>query len=213
MLTPRPATARKSSKASQSLGRAVSRNAQAQREKEPSDAEEDFAKLLKKEYNGAVKDGKAALTEIAMRYYDVDRKTASRFAGQIHKALLQEKKSLEKNPDGVDLDKLEKKLQLLLRDPPLYRNRSSRNEKPTEFYRRVWHEFAANGLLFQHELRAIDEQLINRIRHYCAVNHMKAGNFLPPPQIEKTKRDAALGDPQAIARLVATERQRGLRPK
>lgn len=96
-------------------------------------------------------------------------------------------------------------------NPPLYRARDHRREKPTEFYDRVWRRFADAGLIYQDELRRIDEQLLNRIRHYCAVNNLRARSFMPPPRQERTRRQAALGDRQAIARLVQNERLRNSR--
>lgn len=182
--------------------------------REISQSDQDFAKLLNDGYIDDVDSKKRALAELVKEQYNVDIKTALRFAGQIHTALLIEGNVRKRNrSDNLDISDVEKRFNTLLKNPPLYREREHRNEKPTEFYKRVWHEFAHYGLLYQDQLREIDEQLISRVRHYCAVNHLKASNFLPPPRQVRTQREAAFGDPKAIARLIATERLKAYRPK
>lgn len=116
--------------------------------------------------------------------------------------------SLAEFSDNAKGQNLIGEFERLTKNPPLYRERTNYHEKPTEFYERVWKRFADAGLIYQDELRRIDEQLLNRVRHYCAVNDLRARSFMPPPRQERTKRQAALGDRQAIAKLVQNERQR-----
>lgn len=210
----RPPKTRKAVLSNARARRTVTRNADAQRGKEISKEDENFAKLLNNGYIDGVDDRKKAITALVMEQYGVDSKTALKFANELHSSLTKESVARKHTKsDEVDIDKLELELKRLLNNPPLYRDRPTRSEKPTEFYKRVWHKFAHYGLFYQDQLREIDEQLINRVRHYCAVNHLKAASFLPPPRQARTQRDAAFGDPKAIARLVATERLRSYKPK
>jgi hypothetical protein len=179
-----------------------------------SESDQNFANILNNEYIDEVDIRRSALAELVKEQYNVDIKTALRFADQIHSALVIEGNVRKKtNAENFDFEEVSKRFETLLKNPPLYRNRDRRSEKPIEFYRRVWHEFAHYGLLYQDHLRDIDEQLINRVRHYCSVNHLNASKFLPPPRQVRTQREAALGDPKAIARLIATERIKAYRPK
>lgn len=214
MSIPRPPKTRKAAHANARTKRRVTRDADAQRAKTISAEDENFAKLLNNGYIDGVDNRKKAITALVMEQYGVDIKTALKFASELHTSLTKESVARKyTKSDEVDIGKLETELKQLLKSPPLYRDRPTRSEKPTEFYKRVWQKFAHYGLFYQDQLREIDEQLINRVRHYCAVNHLKAANFLPPPRQVRTQRDAALGDPKAIARLVQTERLRAYKPK
>ncbi len=87
------------------------------------------------------------------------------------------------------------------RAPLKYKDRLSNDVTPIEFLHQIWGRYLEAGLLHQHELRVLDESLLNAVRNYCNRQGLTSSDFVPTKSAkvqQKQEAAAALAASRAV---------------
>jgi hypothetical protein len=72
--------------------------------------------------------------------------------------------------------------------PELYAERKERSENPIDFMHRVWGKWLSAGVLYQDQLRKLDDTLVPVLRSFCKRNKISADKVMPPPRSKRTEK-------------------------